>query len=350
MHATRRDRLRARLADASLDALLVTRPVNVRYLTGFTGSVGSLLVTAGGQVLVVDGRYAEQATTETAGVDLVVTRGDEWLREHVRKGRLGVESHDLPWDRARALVDLVDAEVVPAPAHVEALRATKDAGELDLLRRACAITDEAFADLCGWISPGMPEREVARRLHDGLAGRGADDRAFPAIVAGGPHSARPHHRPTDRPLATGEVVKLDFGALVGGYHADMTRMVALGALDDELEGVVALVREAQKAGVAAAVDGAGAAAVDAACRDVIAAAGHGDHFPHGTGHGVGLEIHEQPILRRGADATLRTGMVITIEPGVYLPGLGGVRIEDTVAVTDGPPEVLTRTPTDLVRL
>lgn len=350
MPATRRTRLRARLAHAGLDALLVTRLVNVRYLTGFTGSAGSLLVAAGGDVLVVDGRYAEQAATEAPDVGLVVTRGDDWLHEHLPQGRLGLESHDLAWDRARALADLVDAEVVPAPFHVEELRQVKEPEELAAIARACALTDEAFADLCGWLAPGLTERAVARRLQHALTGLGADDRAFAPIVAAGPNGARPHHRPTDRPLEAGDLVTLDFGALVDGYHADMTRMVALGDPGAELLGVVALVREAQEAGLAAATAGAGAGEVDAACRDVIRRAGHGEDFVHGTGHGLGLEIHEEPILRSGAGATLRTGMAVTVEPGVYLPGLGGVRIEDTVAVTDGPPDVLTRTAKDLVRL
>ncbi|HVL99528.1 MAG TPA: aminopeptidase P family protein [Egibacteraceae bacterium] len=350
MHATRRTRLRGRLSDAELDALLVTKRVNVRYLTGFTGSVGALLVTAESAVLAVDDRYAEQAADEVADVELVVTRGDDWLRERGRGARLGLESHDLSWDRALALAGLLDARVEPAPAHVETLRQVKDAAELAALRRACAITDGAFAHLCGRLGPGLTEREVARLLHHTLTELGAHDQAFEAIVASGPHSARPHHRATDRRLAAGDVVKLDFGALVEGYHADMTRMVALGAPDPELERVFAVVRRAQEAGVAAVTDGVPAKTVDAACREHIAAAGYGERFPHGTGHGLGLEIHEAPVLRQEAGATLRAGMTVTVEPGVYLPGLGGVRIEDTVAVTGGSADVLTRSPRDLVRL
>lgn len=338
------------MAEAGLDALLVTKVVNVRYLTGFTGSVGALLVTASDALLVVDDRYAEQAPAEAPDVDLLVTRGDAWLGDRVPPGRLGVESHDLAWDRVRAVDARVGATVVPAPLHVETIRQRKEPAELDLIRRACAITDQAFADLCGWLSPGLSERQVARRLHHTLTGLGAHDRAFEAIVASGPNSARPHHRATDRTLVTGDLVKLDFGALVEGYHADMTRMVALSDPGPMLRGVFDLVRAAQEAGLAAVVDGVGAAAVDAACREPITAAGHGNHFPHGTGHGLGLEIHEAPILRAEADATLRSRMVVTVEPGVYLPGLGGVRIEDTVAVTGDGADVLTRTPKDLVCL
>lgn len=350
MHATRRVRLRDRIAAAGLDALLVTRLVNVRYLTGFTGSAGSLLLTADDAVLVVDGRYDEQAGVEAPDLDRVVTRGDEWLGEHVAGGWLGLESHDLPWDRARSLAGLVTAELVPAPWLVETIRQVKEPGELATIARACAITDDAFADLCTWVAPGLSEREVARRLVDAMTGLGADDRAFEPIVASGPHCARPHHRPTGRRLERGDLLMLDFGALVDGYHADMTRMVALGDPPEELVRVHAIVRDAQEAGLHAATDGAAVAAVDAACRTHIAEAGYGDAFVHGTGHGLGLEIHEEPIMREGAGGTLRAGMAVTVEPGVYLPRLGGVRIEDTIAVTDGSADVLTATPKDLVRL
>lgn len=350
MHATRRSHLRDRLAEADLDALLVTKLANVRYLTGFTGSVASLLVARHADVLAADDRYAEQAAQEAPDVPLRVTRGDDWLAEDVLDGRLGVESHDLPWDRVRQLADLVGAEVVAAPQHVETLRQDKDDDELATMRRACAITDAAFTELLDWLTVGRSEREVARWLHHTLTGLGADDRAFAAIVASGPNGARPHHRAGARRLAAGDLVTLDFGALVDGYHADMTRMVALGEPDPSLRHVVDVVAEAQRAGVAAVTAGVSAGDVDAACRAVITDAGYGESFSHGTGHGVGLEIHEEPILRPDARATLRSRMTVTVEPGVYLPGLGGVRIEDTVAVTPGGPDVLTRSPKSLACL
>lgn len=351
MHATRRDRLQDRLAGAGLAALLVTSRANVRYLSGFTGSVGALLVPATGPALLaVDDRYDEQAGEEATDLPRVVTRTDAWLGDATPPGRLGVEADALPWARARSLAELVAAEVVAATGHVEALRACKDATELDTLRRACAATDAAFADLCEWLRPGLTERSVARRLEHALTTHGAHDRAFEAIVASGPNAARPHHRAGDRTLAAGDVVKVDFGGLVGGYHADMTRVLALGDPPAELAAVHAVVLAANRAGVAAATAGAPAAAVDAATREVVTAAGYGERFPHGTGHGVGLEIHEAPSLRADADGTLQAGMTVTVEPGVYLPGLGGVRIEDTVAVTAGDADVLTRSPRTLVRL
>lgn len=359
-HAGRRRRLRARLREHGLDALLVTRLVNIRYLTGFTGSAGALLVTAdgGADLFVTDERYTEQAEGEVSDLEQLRSRGTGWLTDRLGGRRaLGLESHAISWDRARTLDESVpDVRVEPAPGHVEALRRFKDAGELQLLAQACAIGDAAFADLLTWLAPGVTERQVARRLERDIVDRGAEAPAFPTIIAGGPNAARPHHPPGDRPLARGDLVVMDFGALVSGYHSDMTRTVALGTPHEELRAVYDLVLAAQRHGVAAAVDGAPAKAVDAACRDLISAAGRGEAFLHPAGHALGLEIHEDPILRPDTTGTLRAGMAITVEPGVYLPGLGGVRIEDTIAVrpptpnAPAQPDVLTRAPKDLVVL
>ena len=347
------ERLAERLVEAGLDALLVTRDMNVRWLTGFTGSAGSCLIRADGAcLLATDGRYAEQAAAEAPDVELVIDRTRGWLPGRLGAGeRLGVESHALPWDDARALTDELGPErVVPAGGHVEVLRQTKDDAEIELIRRACAVTSQAFAALLGWLAPGMTEVEAARRLRDEIESLGADGLAFSTILASGPNSARPHHRPTTRRLARGDLVKVDFGAMAGGYCADMTRVAALGAVDPQLRRVYEIVRDAQAAGVVAVRDGVGASAVDAACRDLIAAAGYGEAFVHGTGHGLGLEIHEQPILTQRATATLATGMTVTVEPGIYLPGVGGVRIEDTVVVLPSGSEPLTTAAHELVVL
>jgi len=357
--AARRRALRARLLQAELDALLVTKLVNVRYLTGFTGSAGSLLITAdaAGDVLVVDGRYTEQAATESPDLERIESRERDWLVPSLAgRRRLGVESAHLSWDQARALVAELDpVDVVPAPGHVEALRAVKDPDEIALLARACAIGDEVFAAVGSWLAPGLREIDVGRRLERELVDAGADAVAFRPIVASGTNGARPHHRAGERMLAKGDLITLDFGAQVGGYSSDMTRTVALGAPEERLASIYAVVLAAQRDGVAAATEEATTGEVDAACRERIAVAGLGDRFVHPTGHGVGLEIHEDPSLREGAEARLLAGMAITIEPGVYVPGLGGVRIEDTLVVTSGTREqgsaaVLTRSPTDLITL
>lgn len=351
-HAGRRAALRRRLDAAGLDALLVTRLINVRYLTGFTGSAGRLLVTADGaaDLLATDGRYREQAAAQVTDIERHESRGTAWLRDRLgARRRLGVESHALTWDAARALVeDLDGVEVVPAPGHVEVLRTGKDDAELALIRRACAATDAALTAVLADLRTGVSERDLARQLDDALRD-GADGPAFPTIVATGPNTARPHHQPGDRLLTPGDPVLVDLGAVVDGYAADLTRTVVLGRPDPGWRRLHDVVRDAQRAGVAAAVAGTTAGAVDAACRDRITAAGLGEHVVHPSGHGLGLEVHEEPVLREGATARLHARTAITVEPGVYVPGLGGVRIEDTVVVGAGgaAPEVLTRAPTGL---
>jgi Xaa-Pro aminopeptidase len=347
----RRDALARRLAAADVDALLVTDLVNVRYLTGFTGSAGVVLVTAdrAGDRFVTDGRYTTQAADEVPDLPTTVGRGRDWLPEALAaRARLGVEGHTLPWDEARALQVLVGAEVVPASGHVEALRAVKDDDELAALARACALGDEAFTALLEKLRPGMSERDVGLVLAHAMLDRGAEALAFPPIVASGPNGARPHHRPGSRRLERGDVVTCDFGARVDGYNSDMTRVVALGPPSGELAAVLDLVRAAQAAGLAAVAAGVEAGDVDAACREPIRAAGYGEAFVHGTGHGIGLEPHEAPRVAAGATATLQARAVITVEPGIYLPGVGGARIEDTVVVGDDGPTVLTKTTKDLI--
>jgi Xaa-Pro aminopeptidase len=356
--AARREALRARLRQADLDALLVTKLVNVRYLSGFTGSAGSLLVTQDGRgdVLVVDGRYTEQAATQAADLDRIESRLREWLVPRLAgRTRLGVESAHLSWDAARALIsELGPVKVMPATGHVEALRAVKDPDEVALLAAACGIGDEVFTRLCTWLTPGLREIDVSRWLEREIIVAGADAVAFPPIVAGGPNGARPHHAPGERHLVQGDLVTLDFGAQVGGYSSDMTRTVALGEPSQRLRSLHDLVLSAERDGIQSVAQGVTTGQVDAACRERIATGGLRERFVHSTGHGVGLEIHEEPSVREGAEAKLLAGMVITIEPGVYVPGLGGVRIEDTVVVTSGTSAgtaaVLTRSPTDLLSL
>jgi Xaa-Pro aminopeptidase len=342
-------RLRAAMAAGGVEALLVTDRVDVRWLTGFTGSAGVAHVTADGPVLLVtDGRYAERAAEEAPAVEVVLDRTWGWLAARHGAGPLWVQADHLPWAEVRTLQQ--DLEVRPTTGLVATLRQRKDDAEIATLRRACALTDAAFADALGWLAPGLAEAAVARRLVGRLQDLGADGSAFPPIVAAGPNGSRPHHDPGHRALQAGDLVTLDFGALVDGYHADMTRTVALGEPDPALARIHDLVRAAQDAGVAAAVAGADVVAVDRAGRALIAAAGHGGHFPHGTGHGVGLAIHETPFLGPSAAGTLADRMTVTVEPGVYVPGLGGVRIEDVVLVTDAGPERLTTSPRELVRL
>ncbi|MBW3659042.1 MAG: aminopeptidase P family protein [Actinobacteria bacterium] len=358
-HAARLERLRHALDEEEVPAAVLTSAPSVRWLTGFSGTNGQALVLPDTLFLITDERYEERARAEAPDAELVLDR--DWQQVVVDRCRdvgldeVGFESDGLTHAAGEDLAEALDDAGIDALALrdvVQELRQVKDAAELGLLAAACAITDQSFEALLPHAVPGRTERELARILLRSMEDLGAEGAAFPPIVAGGPNSAVPHHAPTDRPLARGDLLKLDFGARVAGYHADMTRTVSLGDPgDDELVRIYGIVRAAQQAGVDAAKPDTRAGDVDAACRDLIEHAGYGERFVHGTGHGVGLEIHEAPWVSAGATGRLAAGTVITVEPGVYLPGRGGVRIEDTVAVTaDGSPRCLTTSPRELLRL
>jgi Xaa-Pro aminopeptidase len=341
-HGLRRARLAGRFAELELDALVLTRLPNVRYLTGFTGSNAQVVLAGDGEtVFLTDGRYGEQAQHEVPDVARTVyTAG--YPRPLVRAWRslgatrVGFERKGLTYEQWEQLTEVAEgAELVPVGAEVEALRRAKDPEEIGLIAAAQEAADVTFERviLGGGLREGRTEREVAREVDAAMLDVGADERAFETIVAFGPSAAEPHHDPTDRPLSRGDVVKIDFGGLMGGYHSDMTRTVAFGEPDVRLREIHDLVAAAQRAGIAAARAGASSVDVDAAARSVIGDAGYAEEYPHGLGHGVGLEIHEAPFMRWDAEVELPQGAVVTIEPGVYIPGLGGVRIEDMVEVT-----------------
>lgn len=354
--AARRERLRARLADAGLDALLVTSLVGVRHLTGFTGSNGAVLVTEDDVWFATDGRYTEQAARETGLADVTVTRGvgAALVRRaaDAQLGVVGVEAAAVTLAQFDALAEAAGDSVrlVARRDDVESVRAVKDPVEQAALRHAAALADEALRLVAPGIVPGDTERAVADRLEEAMRRLGAEAPAFPTIVAAGPNGAEPHHRPSSYGIRSGDLVTIDWGARVDGYHSDATRTIAVGGAGDlqpwQRE-VVDAVSRAQQAGVAAVRAGVVTGDVDAAARATLAAAGHGAHFVHGTGHGVGLEIHEAPMLLEGSDGALQAGMVVTVEPGVYLPGRGGVRIEDMLLVTGDGAEVLTLAPRGL---
>ena len=355
-HADRRERLRDVVHAVEAEAALVTRLVNVRYLTGFTGSNAALLVTDREDLLCTDGRYLTQAQQESPGLELVVDREcapaliDRAGRDGVR--RLAFEAHDVTVELHETLRSTGEGvELVASGPLVEQLRAVKDEAEIALLRQACAIGDRALTELLATIAPGRTEREIGRDLESRMLDHGATGIAFETIVATGPNSAVPHHRPTDRVVAAGDLLKIDFGARYDGYHADCTRTVVVAAEPaDWQREIYGLVREAQRAGRHALAPGVDAREVDAAARGVITAAGYGTAFSHGLGHGVGLEIHEAPLIGYDSDARLADRTPVTVEPGVYLPGRGGVRIEDTLVARDQGPELLTRTTKELLVL
>jgi Xaa-Pro aminopeptidase len=346
-------RLRAALPDAGVDGLVVTKPQNIRWLTGFTGSSGTVALTADAITLITDDRYRTVAAQQLdeAGVEAAIVIDRDLsgpLTDAVgRLDRVGLEAGHVTWDRATAVERwLDDATVVPTVGLIEGLRRVKDRGEIDRLGRAAAIADAALAHVAPGLVPGRTEKEVARELERAMVDRGADGLSFPTIVAAGPNSAKPHAVPSDRELAPGDLVVIDFGASVDGYGSDMTRSFLIDPVDEADLELYRAVERAQAAGVAAVGDGVEERAVDEACRRALADRGLAEAFVHGTGHGIGLEIHEDPFLSTRSTGILRSGYVVTVEPGVYLPERGGVRVEDSVVVTDRGCEPLTRSPKD----
>jgi Xaa-Pro aminopeptidase len=334
-HSDRRRRLAARLPDLEADAFLITSLPNVRYLTGFTGSNGQLVLGSDDAVFLTDGRYTEQSAHEVPDLARETYSGEFGPTFRAMRGRLGARrvAFEAAALTVRTFESLRDGiELVSTTDEVERFRVVKDPEELERLRAAQAMADEGFLAVVAKLAEGMTEREVAFELEGAMRRAGADGVAFDSIVAFGENAAEPHHAPTGRPLALGDVVKIDFGALADGYHTDTTRTIAFGDPDPRLVEIHGLVRRAQQAGLDAVRAGATTGEVDATVRSVIADGGHAEHYPHPLGHGVGLEIHEAPTLRAGGDVALPEGTVVTVEPGVYVPGLGGVRIEDMVEV------------------
>lgn len=353
-HALRRSKLVVRLEELEIDAFLVTRLPNVRYLTGFTGSNGQALVTPTSTVFFTDGRYTQRASHEVPDLERVTYLGEFTKALGERCGAittLGFEAHHVTVaSHGRYAHGLGDATLVATEQVVERLRWTKDHDELQLLRAAQEATDRAFDEIVDRLAVGVSEEAVARDLEVALRRAGADGLSFEPIVAFGEQAAEPHHQAGHRVLSEGDIIKLDFGAVVGGYHADMTRSIAFGTPAPELRKIHDVVRQAQEAGIDAVRAGATGGDVDAAARSVIVDAGYGDRFSHGLGHGVGLEIHEGPSLRREGADVLPVGAVVTVEPGIYVPALGGVRIEDSVEVTEDGCRVLGSSTRELIEL
>ena len=346
IHGARRSRAEQAIAEAGADAALITSPANVRYLSGLVSSNAAVLLQPGEPpVLATDSRYAEAAGRDCADIELLVERQVDTALAGLaaRRGSrvLGFEAQDLTVERYTGLgapegYDGAQVpQLVPVGHLVESLRMIKDEAEIDLLARACAITSAAFEGLLQAVAPGQTERGFAVALERAMVDLGADGIAFDTIVASGPNGAIPHHKPAGRRFERGDLVTVDCGARYQGYHADMTRTVAIGEPAAWQREIYELVAAAQLAGVLAAVPGAEIGDVDASARDIIEAAGHGAHFQHGLGHGVGLQVHEAPIMGYGRTGRLMDRVPVTVEPGVYLPGQGGVRIEDTLVVRAG---------------
>jgi Xaa-Pro aminopeptidase len=352
-HDERRNRLAATLQERDLDGAFITNLINVCYLTGFTGSNGALWLRADGRgVFLTDGRYKDQAAGEVIGVEHEITRelhGRAAAR--MQAGRWAVETHTLSVDAHTALAQAVPAAaLVSLRRGVEQLREVKDDTEIEALRKACEVSTRALDGLIEGPLAGRSEREIARDLENRMYDHGAEAIAFDTILASGPNSAIPHHAPTDRIVETGDLVKIDFGARVDGYHADCTRTFTVGKAADWQREIYAAVQSAQAAGLDDLTEGTPVATSLASVRRSLTDSGWLEWFTTGLGHGVGLEIHEDPFIAESHPGKLLSRTAMTMEPGIYLPGRGGVRIEDTAIVTSGAPEVLTTMTKELLEL
>ncbi|MCP4544006.1 MAG: aminopeptidase P family protein [Chloroflexi bacterium] len=353
----RLEKLRKKLGDENLDAILITNAANRRYMSGFTGSTGTLVISQDHALLATDFRYYEQVEKNAPDFELaqVTTKFADLLPDLVGQvacQRLGFESEDVTFALHRELSDALPdgVELVPTTEIVEEIRAEKDDGELVSLQRAIDLTDAAYVHIAASMQPGMTEREVAWELESFMRTHGAEELAF-IQVGSGPNGAMPHAVLSDRKIEIGSPIVIDMGAVVGGYRSDLTRTIALGEASAQYTEVYEIVRQAHEAAVQGVRPGMTGKEADALARDVIKKAGYGDKFGHGLGHGVGLVIHERPWVshrRDGGKDRLRAGMVFTIEPGIYLPGEFGVRLEDIVILREDGAQMLSHAPKDLL--
>lgn len=343
-------RIKKILTQEKVDAFLITGPENRFYLTGFTGSSGWVVITENEAYLITDFRYDQQAKAQSPHCRIIIAT--ETLKDSLKDlaaetgiGRLGCEGDNLTYNEFSAIQDtLPESELKPLTGVVEALRTVKEDFEIDKIAEAVRLADEALAYVLPRIGDGVKERDVALELEYYMRKEGAEEVSFPLIVASGHRAAMPHGVASEKVIKTGELVIMDFGATLEGYNSDITRTVVIGQPDKKMEEIYSIVLEAQLAGISTLRAGIPASDVDKAVRKVIREHGYGEYFGHSTGHGLGLQIHEAPRVSSKNDAELEAGMVITVEPGIYLPGWGGIRIEDTVVVEEGGCRVLTASP------
>ena len=354
-YRTRQKKFADAIAESRIDAFLVTHLANVRYLCGFTGSAGVLAYGRGRFTLFTDGRYNEQARQQTTGARVAIrnkaalSAAGEWVT-NARSKRVGVEAEYMSLAARVSVGKLLKATVKPTAGLVERLRMIKEPAELESIQQAVNLGSGLFDGAVKAIRPGASEASVAAELEYAARRRGAERMSFDTIVAAGPHGALPHWRASSQPIPNTGFVVLDFGVILSGYCSDMTRTVWVGKPDRAARDLYQAVLEAQMAGLEAVRPGTTTGEVDQAARKVLQRARLGRYFTHSTGHGVGLEIHEAPRLARGQAEVLRPGMVVTIEPGAYIPGKGGVRIEDMVAVTESGHQVLTPTTKEFISI
>lgn len=353
---TRLAKFRSQFEALRIDAFLVTFLPHLRYLSGFSGSSGIGIVTERSAALLTDGRYTDQVRHEARGWRAMVTATD--LLEEIRKRnllpsgtRVGFDGNSLLYSQYKNLRRLFPGvKFLPKADSIEAIAAVKERSEIGDIRRAVSITDSVFGEILSIIRPGLSELDLAAEIAYRQRKHGGEADAFESIVASGDRSALPHGKPTQKKLRTGELVTLDFGCVYRGYHSDMTRTIVLGRASAEVKKIYTTVLEAQEKAIGAATSGMKARDLDAVARESIRAAGYEKHFRHSLGHGIGLQIHEAPRISVLSKAVLEPGNVITIEPGIYVPDLGGVRIEDDIVIRNGSCEILNRSPKELLVL
>jgi len=351
-------KLRTSIAEKRLDALLLSQSENLRYLSGFTGSSGWLLISGQNAILATDFRYVEQAKGESPDFEIIQTKQElrDWLPGLVSDlgwHKLGFEANFISYDSYHKLSEAiktkpVNLELVPTTGIVEQLRSIKEPGELGFITKAMELTDAAFEQARAIIRPGITEKEAAWEIEKFLRQEGSEGLPFEIIVASGPNSALPHARPTEKIICSGEPVLIDMGARINGYCSDFSRTLFLGETDKSLQEIYNIVLKAQTTAIKGIESGMDASQADRLARSVVEQAGYGDAFGHGLGHGVGLAVHEFPALGPSSSDSLADGMVFTIEPGIYLAGKGGVRIEDMVVLKNGKAKVLSKAKKDLL--
>ncbi|NRG46760.1 aminopeptidase P family protein [Bacillus sp. CRN 9] len=348
-------KLRATFEKLGIDGFLVTSSYNRRYLSNFTGSAGVVLISNDKALFITDFRYTEQAGKQCQGYEVVQHTGSipEKLASLVQQlgiKKLGFEQDHVTYSSYQTFDKAIDAELVPISGEIEKLRLIKDESEIKILKGAANIADAAFTHILNFIQPGKTEIEVANELEFFMRKEGATSSSFDMIVASGHRGALPHGVASDKVIEKGELVTLDFGAYYNGYVSDITRTVAIGQPDAKMQEIYHIVLEAQLRGMKGIKPGITGKEADALTRDYITEKGYGDNFGHSTGHGIGLEVHEGPGLSSKSDIVLEPGMVVTCEPGIYLPGLGGVRIEDDTIITKDGNENLNSSKKELIIL
>ncbi len=348
-------KLRTALAENNLDALLITSSINRRYITGFTGSAGAVIVSENTAIFITDFRYTEQAEAQAQGFNIIehkegiIAEVQKQLQESNVK-RLGFEKDYTTYGEYEAYKEAFEAEIVPVSGLVEGIRIIKTNEELEIMKKAAKIADDAFLHIQSFIKPGVKEIEVSNELEFFMRKEGAVSSSFDTIVASGYRSAMPHGVASEKEIQSGELVTLDYGALYNGYCSDITRTVAVGEVSDELRKIYDIVFEANLRGVKEIKPGMTGKEADGIPRDYITEKGYGEKFGHSTGHGLGMEVHEAPSLSYRSDQKLQPGMVVTVEPGIYVPGLGGCRIEDDIVITESGNERLTWVTKEFIQL